>query len=88
MLIYKKQGPSSAVSASGCPADPMDIVIRVVGWIELNNPIDVWKVEASLCNIGTQECTALRLTKLKIRRCSLLLFLLSMDVFDWYVDVV
>ena len=44
VLIYKKQGPSSAVSSSGCPADPMDIVIGVVGWVELNNPIDVWKV--------------------------------------------
>ena len=66
----------------------MDVVVGIVWWIILNNPIDVREVEASLRNICTKQCASFRLAKLKIRRRSLLLLLLSMDVLDRYVHVV
>ena len=66
----------------------MDVIFGVIWWIELNDPVNVWKIEAPLCNIRAQEDSALRLAKFEIRGSPLLLLLLAVDVLHRYVYVI
>ena len=66
----------------------MNIVIRIIGRVELNDPIDLREVKASLGNIGAQKNACFGLAELKVGRSTLLLFLLAVNVLNWHVDVI
>ena len=66
----------------------MNIVIRIIGRVVLNDPIDLREVKASLGNVSAQKNASLGLAELKVGRSTLLLFLFSVNVLDWHVDVI
>ena len=66
----------------------MNVVIRVIGWVKLDNPIDLREIKTSLCDICAEQNALLRLAEFKVSRGTLLLFLFAVDVLNRYVDVV
>lgn len=66
----------------------MDIVFGIIWGIELDDPVNLRKVKATLGDIRTEENTSLSLTEFKIGRSTLLLFLLTVDVLDRDVHIV
>jgi hypothetical protein len=66
----------------------MDVVFGVIGGVELDDPVDHREVETSLGYICAQKGPRLCLAEFKVCRCTFLLFLFSMYVLDWYIDVV
>ncbi len=51
----KKQSASCLVITSGCATYAVDVVLGVVGWVELEDPVDVGEVEAALGDVGAEE---------------------------------
>ena len=66
----------------------MDVVIWIIGRVVLDDPVNFWEIKTSLSNIGAKQDTSLCLAELKISACSLLLFLLAVDVLHSNIDVV
>lgn len=66
----------------------MDVIFGIIGWVILNDPVNLWEVQTSLGDICTKEDASLSLTEFKVGRGSLLLFLFPMDVLNWDVNVV
>ena len=66
----------------------MNVIFRIIRRIELYDPVNFWEIETSLGYICANQDSFLGLAELKVRRGSLLLLLLAMDVLDWNVDVV
>jgi hypothetical protein len=88
VLIDEQQGSASATSSSGSTAHSMDVVFGIIWWIELHNPVNIGEVQTSLGNICAEKNTSFGLSEFEIGRCSLLLFLLSMDILDWNIHIV
>ena len=89
-LVFKQEKESSATTlrTSASSTDTVNIVIRIIGRVVLDDPIDLREVKASLGNVSAQKNASLGLTELKVGRCTLLLFLLAVNVLKWYVDVI
>jgi len=66
----------------------MDIVLGVIWWIILNNPVNIWEVETTLSNVSTQQYAICGLIEFEICRGTLLLFLFAVNIFDLNVDVI
>lgn len=66
MLVDEEKGSTFATSTSGSTADSMDVVFRIIWWVELNDPVNVREIETSLGNIGTEKDASLSLGILKI----------------------
>lgn len=66
----------------------MDVFFDVQRRIELHNPVYLWNVQASCCNIGTQKDSFLHQAELMEGCGSFLLLLLAVDVHDADVNVV
>ena len=88
MLQEEEKGTAAAFRATASSADAMDVVVRVIGRVVLDDPVDFRKVQASLRDIRAEQNALISLAKLKIGARSLLLLLLSMDVLNGYVHVV
>ena len=88
MLVDEEKSSAFAACSSCSSADSMDVVLGIIWWIELDNPVNIWEVQASLGHVCAQENACLGLGELEIGGGSLLLLLLSMDVFDWNVNVI
>jgi len=84
----EEESLSFGLGASGSSPDSMDVILRIIGWVELDNPVDVGEVESSLSNICAEEGTSLSLAELVVSGGSLLLLLLAVDVLDRDVNVV
>ena len=52
-LMLKEEQESLATSfrASTRSTDSMNVVIRVIGWVKLDNPVDLREIKTSLCDI-------------------------------------
>ena len=66
----------------------MDVVARVIWGIELDDPVYLWDVETSRCNIGTDQCARRRVAELEEAVCAGLLFEFAVEFEDGEVDVV
>jgi len=88
VLVNKEKRLALAASSSGCPSDSMDVVLGIIRGVVLDNPVYVGEVKASLSDVGAEQDAFLGLGELKVSGGSLLLLLLSVDVFDGDVDVV
>jgi len=88
VLHQEHQGFASTLLSTASSADAVDVVIRIIWGIVLDDPVNFRKVKTSLRNIGTKQNSALSLAELKVSTRSFLLFLLSVDVFNRDVDVV
>lgn len=88
MLVDEKQCFASTLGSSGSSSYSVNVILGVIWWIKLNNPVNIWKIETPLRNICAQKNSAFRLAKFEIRGCPLLLLLLPMNVLNRYVDVI
>ena len=88
VLVDEEKGSALATSTSSSTANSMDVVLGIIWWVELHDPVNIREIETSLSNIGAKKDTRLSLSKLKISGCSLLLLLFSMDILYWNVYIV
>ena len=58
----------------------MNVGIDIFRAIELNDPINSWKVNTSCCNVGREQTGVLLLHKLVVNGCPLVLLLLAMEL--------
>jgi len=88
VLQQEEQGLAATIGATTRPTDSVDVVIGIIWGVVLDDPVNLWKVETTLCNISAQEDAIARLTEFKVGACALLLFLFSVNVLDWNVHIV
>ena len=88
MLVDEEKGSTLTTGTSSSTANSMDVVLGIIWWVELHDPVNIREIETSLGNISAKKDTRLSLSKLKISGCSLLLLLLSMDILYWDVYIV
>lgn len=88
VLQQEEQGFATAVGATTSPTNSVDVIIGIIWGVVLDNPVNLWKVEASLCHIRTQEDAIACLAELKVGARALLLLLLAMDIFNRNVNIV
>ena len=88
MLHQKQQSFAAPFSTSAGSTNSVDIIVGIIWGIILDNPVNFGEIKTSLSYICTQKNPCLSLAKLKVGRCSLLLLLLTMNVLNWYVNIV
>ena len=88
VLQQEKQSAATTIGATTCSAHSVDIIIGIIGRVELNDPVNLGEIKASLSDICAQKDSCFSLTEFEVSGCSLLLLLLAMDVLDRDVDVV
>lgn len=88
MLKQEQESSSLSIGTTGSTADSVNVIFWIIWGVELNDPVNIWEVETSLCNICAQEDTSLSLAELKVGRSTLLLLLFTMNVLNWDVNVV
>lgn len=88
--MLQKEGQSAATSfrATPCTANSVDIIIRIIGRIKLDNPVNLWEIKASLSDICAKEDSFFSLAELKVCGCALLLFLFTVNVLHGDVNIV
>jgi hypothetical protein len=69
-------------------AHAVDVLLRVIGRVVLDDPVDVGDVEAAGRDVGAEEDAALGLAEVEKGHGALRLLLLAVDVRDGDVDVV
>jgi len=88
VLEQEQKGAATTVRATARTTNTMDIVIRIIRRVELNDPVDLREIKTSLGDIRAEKNARLSLAEFEIGRCALLLLLLAMDVLHWDIDVV
>jgi hypothetical protein len=88
VLHQEHQGFASTLLAATGSSNTVDVIIRIIWGVVLDDPVNFREVKTSLSHIGAKQDSGLSLTELKVSARSFLLFLLSVDVFDGDVDVV
>ena len=66
----------------------MDVIIRVIGWVILDDPIDLREVKTTLGNICAEQDAFFGLAEFKVCRSALLLLLFAVNILDWDVYIV
>lgn len=66
----------------------MDVVIRIIWWVELDNPVNFREVKTSLSDICAKKDTCIGLAEFKVSRSAFLLLLLSVNVLHLDVYIV
>lgn len=56
----------------------MDVISRIIRWVELDNPVDFWNIETSGGDVCTQQDTGWGVAEFKECVCSFLLFLFTL----------
>jgi len=88
VLEEENQGLAAAFSTSACPSDSVDIVLRIIWGVVLDDPVNFGEVEATLCHIRAQQNAFISLAKFEVGRRPLLLLLLPMNVFHRHVHII
>lgn len=88
MLQEEEKGAATTFGTTTCSADSVDIIIGIIGRVKLDNPIDLREIKTTLSDVRAEEDARLGLTKFEVGRCALLLFLFTVDVLHWDVNVV
>ena len=86
--LQEDQTLAFAMRSSCRTAHTMDVVPRVIWWVNLQDPIHRRNIETSCCDIRADECAMCRIAEFKEGICSLLLLLLAVEREDGQVDVV
>jgi len=76
----EEQRFSAAGRATTSSSDSVNIIIRIIWGVKLDDPVNFREVETSLCNVGAKQNSFLCLTELKVGARSLLLLLFSVNV--------
>ena len=89
-LVLKQEEQSAAATfgATACPADSVDVVIRIIGRVVLDDPVHLREIKTTLSNISTEQDAGISLAELEVGRRALLLFLFSVDILHRDVNVV
>jgi hypothetical protein len=66
MLQQEEQSLALAISSSSSSTYSVDVVLGIIGRVILDNPVNIWEVKTSLCNISAEEDALLSLTELKV----------------------
>lgn len=66
----------------------MDIIIRIIRRVILDDPVDLREIKTSLGHVRAEQNTCLGLAEFEVSRRALLLLLLAMNVLHWNIDVV
>jgi len=88
MLEEEGQCTTATFRATTSSADSVDIIVRIIGRVKLDNPVNLGEIKTTLSDVRAEEDARLGLTEFEIGRCALLLFLFSMDILRWDVNVV
>mmetsp|Transcript_34488 Transcript_34488/g.90756 ORF Transcript_34488/g.90756 Transcript_34488/m.90756 type:complete len:214 (+) Transcript_34488:413-1054(+) len=83
----EEQGAAAATRARRA-ADAMDIGLRLVGRVELYNPVDGGDVKAARGDVGAEQHARRRRAKVKKGSGALVLLLVAVEVEDGQIDVV
>ena len=62
----------------GCTADSVDIITRVIWWVELDDPVDFWDIEPTGRDVGTEQNAGWGVDVFEKGIGPLLLFLLAL----------
>ena len=67
-LMLKEEQESLATSfrTSTRSTDSMNVVIRVIGWVKLDNPVDLREIKTSLCDICAEQNALFCLAEFKV----------------------
>mmetsp|Transcript_13716 Transcript_13716/g.37044 ORF Transcript_13716/g.37044 Transcript_13716/m.37044 type:complete len:215 (-) Transcript_13716:1293-1937(-) len=84
----KEQGLPFALRSPRCSAHPVDVLLGLVGRVELHDPIDLGNVEASGGDVGAKQNALVRSTEAVIRRAARRLLLLAMNACHGHVHVI
>jgi len=71
-----------------CCSHPVDVLLGVIRWVILDDPVHCWNVQPTCGNISAQQDALVSLAELKKGAGALGLLLLAVNVLDWYVNVV
>jgi hypothetical protein len=66
----------------------MDVIIRIIWGVVLDNPVNFWKVKSTLGYIRAKQNTSFGLAKFEVGGGPFLLLLFTVDVLDGNIDVV
>jgi len=88
MLEEEEKRVATTFRAATRSPDSVDVIVRIIGRVKLDHPIDLREIKTALGDVGAEENAFFGLTKLKVGRCTLLLFLFPVDVLDMYVNVI
>lgn len=88
MIKQEEKGSATTFLATAGSADSVNVVIRIIGRVVLDNPVDFGEVKSTLRNICTEQNAGLRLAELQVSACAFLLLLLTVDVLHWHINVV
>lgn len=66
MLKQEEQGTAAALRATTGTTDSVNVVIGVIRWVILNDPIDLREVKTTLCHIRAEQNTFFGLAELKV----------------------
>ena len=88
VLQEEEKGAPATFRASASSAHSVDIVIRIIGRVKLDDPINFREIKTTLRNISAQKYAFLSLTELEIGGCALLLLLFAVNVLDRNIDIV
>lgn len=88
MFVDKEKGSSGTTSTSRCSSNSMNVIFWIIWRVVLDNPINIWEIKTPLSNIRAQKDASSSLREFEICGSSLLLLLLSMNVFNWDVNII
>ena len=76
-LLWSKdeQGVASASSASSRTSHSVNVLLWIISWVVLHDPVNGRNVETSCSNVCAQQNTTLRIAELEKGCCALSLFL-------------
>lgn len=88
VLKQEEQSPATTFGATACPADSVDVVIRIIGRVKLDDPVHLREIKTTLSHISAKQNASVSLAELKVGRRALLLFLFSVDILYRDVDII
>ena len=66
MLEQEEQSTATALRATACATNTVDVVIGVIRRVILDDPVDLREIKTSLCNICAKKNACLSLAEFKI----------------------
>ena len=88
MLQKEEESATLSLGSSSGTTHSVDVIFRIIGRVELDDPVNHREIETSLCNVCAEQDACFCLTELEVSSGSLLLLLLSMNVFNRDINVV
>lgn len=85
--LQEEERPTLGVVATGCTADTVNVVARIIRRVELDDPVNSGDIETTSSNVRADQGTLCGVAELKEGVGALLLLLLAVEIKDRQVNV-